>query len=734
MAEGSLPSPITIYQHTETLRPYQVFELIVIVSREVDDTAWMTEFPVEFRAPTGKRYMVGGFYFGPARELLPWLTGKEKDAVQGVLSQGGPVHLWKVRFAPSEDGVWECQGELRLKDGAVPVGIRRFRVVPSRTPVRGWLRIDPDNPFRFAFEDGTPFWGVGSQDCEGDGNKNGSVLDSKAVEGPFRLDRAEERPIPPPGAMFARGPAMSPTNGDVYFGKHARAGFNLWRFSPHNCSMSVFSLDHVDWREARMVDELLQYLRKYNFCVYYGIFGFAKVFNDDPDNVQGMEKVKRIVKYSVDRWGAYVDIWELLNEQHAKDQWYEIVAPYLRSIDPYSKPIATSWERPQLSVIDINAPHWYGNENELESDAVTASRIREAKKFGKPIVFGEQGNSRGNQDRTAEGIGGVWDPGSARRMRVRLWSALFNEATIIFWETSYAKDGHFMNIWIGPEERQYVKALQSFSQRLDRKVRPANVELVGPVSKTVRAYGLSSPYSFAAYFHHVACQECQRLRESGQHAEHRWDHLRGEVRGLEVAIPSMPGTTAFWYNPQTGQILASQRITGQDRRLAVPPFDVDLALLVTSGSAPDSDNDGLSNDQDPDDDNDGVPDAKDAFPLEREEWADVDQDRIGDNFDADIDADGQGDDRNNNGTPDYMEQDWDGDGVPNANAIPWDAFPRDPKEWQDTDGDGIGDHADTDDDNDGFSDEEERQRGTSPVDALLFPAEQSPRAINRDRG
>ena len=64
---------------------------------------------------------------------------------------------------------------------------------------------------------------------------------------------------------------------------------------------------------------------------------------------------------------------------------------------------------------------------------------------------------------------------------------------------------------------------------------------------------------------------------------------------------------------------------------------------------------------------------------------------------------------------------FDGDGIPKANAVPWDAFPLDPKEWRDTDGDGIGDNADTDKDGDGWTDEEERRAGTDPLDRLSFP-------------
>jgi len=65
--------------------------------------------------------------------------------------------------------------------------------------------------------------------------------------------------------------------------------------------------------------------------------------------------------------------------------------------------------------------------------------------------------------------------------------------------------------------------------------------------------------------------------------------------------------------------------------------------------------------------------------------------------------------------------DIDGDGVDRAKSVPWDVFPLDPNEWRDTDADGIGDNRDLDDDNDGYSDEEEIKRGTDPLDKLSFP-------------
>ena len=61
--------------------------------------------------------------------------------------------------------------------------------------------------------------------------------------------------------------------------------------------------------------------------------------------------------------------------------------------------------------------------------------------------------------------------------------------------------------------------------------------------------------------------------------------------------------------------------------------------------------------------------------------------------------------------------DGDGDGVKDS----LDAFPLDSSETLDTDSDGIGNNADTDDDNDGYTDAEEITNGTDPIDANSGP-------------
>ncbi len=64
-----------------------------------------------------------------------------------------------------------------------------------------------------------------------------------------------------------------------------------------------------------------------------------------------------------------------------------------------------------------------------------------------------------------------------------------------------------------------------------------------------------------------------------------------------------------------------------------------------------------------------------------------------------------------------MDTDDDNDGIPDSE----DDFPNDASETIDTDGDGIGNNADTDDDADGYSDELEIEQGTDPTDASSIP-------------
>jgi len=330
-ASGDAVPPVNHTQRSALIPLYEVLEIAFQHERQYENPFFDVTIDVTLTSPSAKQIQVGGFHCKPG--------------------------LWKARFAPGELGRWTYRFTFRNARGQTASGDGAFTCIKGRKPNPGFLRRHLENPYRFLFDDGTAYFPIGVQDCWGDNNHNGSVLDVFSMEGPFRTD-LKEPPALPPGPMFVRGPSSNPQNADVFFRSFGQCGFNFYRFSQKNCSYDLYrDLDRYLAPEGIMTDELLQAAHKYGFRIFYGIFGYQKVFNNEPNNAEGLAKVKRFLQYSVDRWGAYVDFWEFLNEQHADDRWYEIMIPYLRSIDPYRHPITTSWERAYLKGIEINAPH-----------------------------------------------------------------------------------------------------------------------------------------------------------------------------------------------------------------------------------------------------------------------------------------------------------------------------------------------------------------------------------------
>jgi hypothetical protein len=112
-----------------------------------------------------------------------------------------------------------------------------------------------------------------------------------------------------------------------------------------------------------------------------------------------------------------------------------------------------------------------------------------------------------------------------------------------------------------------------------------------------------------------------------------------------------------------------------------------------------------------DNDGDGFIDAKDAFPDDGSEWLNTDDDEIGNNADLDDDNDGLSDLSETEKGTNPLLPDTDNDGVNDL----LDALPLDDSETVDTDGNGIGNNEDLDDDNDGLSDISEAEKGTNPL-------------------
>jgi len=169
-----------------------------------------------------------------------------------------------------------------------------------------------------------------------------------------------------------------------------------------------------------------------------------------------------------------------------------------------------------------------------------------------------------------------------------------------------------------------------------------------------------------------------------------------EARGnyeLSVIAESKSGLTSFPTEERTNSVTVLQKI-GRD-----PIVEYD------------SDGDGVGDATDPDDDNDTVLDPDDAFPTDATESEDTDGDGVGNNADFDDDNDGLSDEEEIALGTNTLLGDTDSDGVSDLT----DDLPLDPLETVDTDSDGLGNNADTDDDGDSLSDDDEVGISTNPL-------------------
>jgi Domain of unknown function (DUF5060) len=304
-------NPITASTNSSIAPRYQVVEVNIGHDSRVYSNVWEgPKVNVTFVSPSGRSFVVGAFYHS--------------------------ANLWKARFAPAETGNWNWTLSWTDSEGT-QTGHGVFSCVDSAE--RGWVRRHPTNPYRMVYEDGTLFSAIGIGDCVNDWNSSGSPFDDD-----FGLDG---------------GPRPTHTGGGTttslgnYLTAYQQAGFNLFRWSVDNCSFKLWNVISPSGNryletEGKWGDQLLTSLRQHSFRVHLGVFGFAPAFPNDPADTEKMNAVKRYIKYVVDRYGAYVDFWELMNEATVDDQWYQTVATYLRSVDPYAHAITTSFPRPDI--------------------------------------------------------------------------------------------------------------------------------------------------------------------------------------------------------------------------------------------------------------------------------------------------------------------------------------------------------------------------------------------------
>ena len=445
-------------------------------------------------------------------------------------------NMWKVRFAPSDVGEWSWEVSLSLSKNVLTTKRGSFSVTPSDN--EGFLRRNISDGRILQSDKGNIFHPLGIQTCIKDDNDDGFFLNSLYVD-------------------------TNTVDLDTYLKTYGvqGAGFNIFRWGIENCTFRIWRF-HEDprqhhsflTREGMWADTLMNKLKENGFHVWFTLFWDAPVARETNSATikKYIHTIDPYLDYVIARYGAYVDVWELLNETDASKEWIEYVASYIRTNDPYQHLITTSWERPELSEIDIHAPHWYESNSLNKVDTILSQYIK-YNDWGKPLVFGEFGNKGSN-----------WDEDSLTRMRVQLWTSYFLGAGIIFWDSSGTKNylnKVNANIYFGPEERTAIKAFRSFVEAIGTNMRPTQT---APAGSSVRSYTAASPSGMYGYLYHFTNQNTN----ISAHLLPRFPWKQGVIT---------------WINPQTGEIMAiGDLVSGVP--ITSPAFNIDLAYRIEEGN------------------------------------------------------------------------------------------------------------------------------------------------------
>jgi hypothetical protein len=517
LAWSAAPAAVSVTPNAASVPRYDVYELTL-----ADATAYANPWEdvvitAVFTSPSARTYAVGGFHYD---------TG-----------------IWKLRFAPMEVGTWTWTLGFDNGSGVVSSNGTLTCTASNR---RGFLRVDQLNPRRLVTEgDGRAFYVNGFNRATG-GASPLPLMDS--------IDDAGQ-PIPLTDSL------------PIY----VASGLNLIRENSQNINrvgqfnVSGSGKNTYLIQEGKVGDALAQALQRSGMKFMLAFLArpnqaptlFAPNYDvSDPMVKRALESYHR---YMIDRYGAYVDIWELGNEMTGtvSQAYLDTVTAVCQAHDPYRHPTTNSYQmsgggpRPNEAALSVASDHFYTMQGNLavDRDYQRQTGVMRSAYPGKPVFCGECGQHDPY---------GQYDP---QRYRVATWSALTSGGGTVFWQQTVKFNFHdngLANQYIGAEERLAAKIMANACADLDTQAAPLAVTLGSPAG---RAYALGSGQGIAAYVVHTAAQDTP---------------LSGAT--LTLAVPTaMQGQ---WIDPASGLTLQSFSVAAGSRTLAIPTFRCDIALRL----------------------------------------------------------------------------------------------------------------------------------------------------------
>lgn len=547
---------------------YQVYELTIAHDSGGYTNPWEdVDVQATFTAPSGAAIVVDGFFY--------------------------EAGAWKVRFAPAEVGIYTYQYALLDASGPRTTEDGSFEVGESNE--RGFVRVHPTNPHRFVFEkDGGLFIAQGLSTCVRDpvATSFPTAEDNKGwcIDKYASTDDACQKTV---DEFF-----------DVYVGE---TEISLFRWTVNNCSFPLWQQlvtdasgeqNVYDAEKGKWGDALLQNLRGRGVRIVMDPIGFgwrqaqpgriscgANRDQDCGSNVCGpngnlactdhnaglinpsdLASTQRYYRYIVARYGAYVDMWELINEFPLPDTTIAQHTRFIRDVDPYDHVVSTNWARPDHPEIDLSTPHLYQRSRLTDIDVQVVDALVHGRghdwpsrvAHDKPIIVGEMGEPF--QDRTGDPN---YELETRHGIRIKYWATFFNEIGSVFWESSLSAAEWLGGVvFFSPEVRTHTRAHMRFVADVPADATQAGAESMSHNGAAVRRYALRGSTSYYLYLVHAVNDV----------------NNPGTVSGLQVQVDLPIAATVQWYDTMTGQGLATESLTAGMHTLTAPDFSFDLAL------------------------------------------------------------------------------------------------------------------------------------------------------------
>lgn len=534
------PMSLTPEPHKLEVPKFGLFEIKLRGSAKPANPFTDVAASASFASPSGKTIRVDGFYYG----------GDE----------------WRVRFVPREQGQWRYEASLQGASPADKVsGAFECRGVSGH----GFLKLSQRNVYRMEYDDGTPYYPIGIQTC----NFLQPDFDGPTADGKWRSVSPEE---------WAKAFEGAVTLVRTQMGQGTTAGCALPLIpsphrNPHDTAPATASapaepppLDRYDTALAAQMDHAFVVYRGHGMAQMLilfqdmslwgagpGAFGHSRDIKTNKTlSAENLPLQEKYIRYIVARFGCFVDIWELFNEDsYAPNDYLAHLADVVRKADPYGHIVTTNYARPGEKWCELVTWHEYMALPASEVDAYLCTQIALFKSYNKVVQNTEFGNQGGlsNDDPV--------------KWRIAVWTAFMNESGMLFWGMSgnrvkEVKNGN-ANAYIGADSRQFFRVLTDFSRGMPVDMKPVPCGYHN--QRDVRTYALSNGKVTAIYVHHFA------------------DHEKEYQYPGKLMVLTGPGRfRARWIDAATGAELRTDELSTPQHylELKVPPVKVDIACRV----------------------------------------------------------------------------------------------------------------------------------------------------------